>query len=107
MVRRWLIHYATKHLLRFIAEEDLLRPDGKGGIICKGKKVSREMQDQIAVEAEYIQNSVTFKLLTQDMEYLAHQTMFHKSSKFDDMLFGKVMLYVIDILKKKIANLSK
>ena len=107
MLKRWAIHYITKHLLRFISEEDLLRPDGKGGIICRGKKVSREMQDQMAAEAEYIQNSITFKLLMTDMEFLANQTMFKKSSSFDDMMFGKVMLYVIDILKKKIANLSK
>lgn len=65
------------------------------------------MQDQIQVEAEYIKNSVTFKLVTDDMKYLANKTMFEKSKSFDDMMFGKAMLYVIDILIKKIKNLAK
>ena len=75
--------------------------------MCRGRVISREMQDQIQGEAEYITNSVTFKLVMDDMQYLANQTMFEKSSSFDDMLFGKAMLYVTDILIKKFHNLAK
>lgn len=111
MIKRYLkrkvIEYVTKHLLRSITEGDVLRR-GKDGIIrARGRKLSNEMVDQLQNEAEYINNSITFKLLMDDMEYLAHQTMFEKSQSFDDVMFGKAMLYNIDVLKKKINNLAK
>lgn len=107
LILRHATHFVVKHLLKTITEEDVLRPAANGGIMVRGKVISREQQEQLEAEAEYIKNSVTMKLLLKDMEYLAHQTMFEKSSSFDDMLFGKAMLYVIDILKKKIHNLAK
>ena len=106
-LRNYLIHFIVRNLLKSITEEELLRVNKNGKIICRGRVITREMQDQIQVEAEYIKNSITFKLVTDDMKYLANQTMFEKSSKFDDMVFGKAMLYVIDVLIKKIHNLAK
>jgi len=106
-LRRKAIDYLTKHLLRSITTDDILRRGEDGTIRARGRKLSKEMVDQLQNEAEYINNSITFTLLMDDMEYLAHQTMFQKSSSFDDMLFGKAMLYNIDILKKKIKNLAK
>lgn len=102
-----LTHFIVRNLLKSITEEELLRVNNNGRIVCRGKVITREMQDQIQVEAEYIRNSITFGLIMDDMQYLAHQTMFEKSSKFDDMVFGKAMLYVTDVLKKKINNLAK
>ena len=107
LIRNKAIHFITKHLLNTITEEDVLRRNGTRGIICKGQLLSKEAEDQIQVEAEYIKNSIVFKLVLDDMRYLANQTMYEKSTSFDDVLFGKAQLYVIDILKKKIDNLAK
>lgn len=65
------------------------------------------MMESIKMEAEYIKNSVTYQLLRKDMQYLAQQTMFDKSQTFDDVLFGKASLYVIDVLHKKIHKLAE
>jgi len=106
-LRRKAIEYLTKKLLRSITAEDVLRR-GKDGIMrARGRKLSKEMVDQLQNEAEYINNSITFQLIMDDMEHLAHQTMFERSTGFEDMLFGKAMLYNIDVLKKKIQNLAK
>ena len=106
-IRKKAIHFITKHLFNAITEHDVLRTTAKGGIICKGKLLSREMVDQLEHEAEYIKNSVTYQLLMDDMRYLSNQTMYEKSESFDDMLFGKAMLYCIDVLDKKIKKLAK
>lgn len=111
MIKRWLndkaIRLVTKHLLNTITEDDVLRTTKNGGILCKGKPLSREMLDQMQNEAEYIKNSITFKLLMDDMRYLANQTMYERSSSFEDMRFGKAMLYLIDVLYKKINKLAE
>jgi len=106
-LKRIFLHYLVKKLLKGITVDELLRTGPNGSIICQGRILSKEDVDSIQQEAEYINNSVVMKLLLKDMKYLANQTMFEKSSSYDDMMFGKAMLYVIDILEKKISNLSK
>ena len=106
-LRRKALHLLTKHLFNAVTEEDVLRTTEKGGIMCKGKALSREMLDQMQNEAEYINNSITFKLLMDDMRYLANQTMYEKSGSFEDMMFGKAMLYNIEVLDKKLKKLAK
>lgn len=111
MLKKWIKNkvedYLVKKLLRSIKEEDILRVSEKGGIICRGKDLTREQIDAIKAEAEYLESSITLKLVLDDMEYLAQKTMFDRSQSFDDMRFGKAQLYVIDILRKKIKNLAK
>ena len=107
IIRNKVADYLTRNLLRSILEEDVLRSDGKGGIICRGKRLTKEMVDRIHEEAELLDNSVVMKLVLDDMDYLAQKTMFEKSTSFDDVIFGKAMLYTTDILRKKIKNLTK
>lgn len=105
-LKRKAVNFVTKHLLKTIQEEDVLRIRGNNDIICKGKRLNREELDALKAEAEFLKKSVALKLILLDLEYLANQTMFAKSMSFDDMQFGKAQLYVIDILKKKINNLA-
>lgn len=72
----------------------------------KGRELSYEEVQALAMEANALSQSRALKLILADLEYLANQTMFEKSKTFDDMLFGKAMLYNIDILRKKITNLE-
>lgn len=94
-------------MLKTITADEVLRTNDKGVIIIRGRELSKEQQERLKSEADFLSKSITMKLLMDDMEYLAHQVMFYKSNNYDDMLFGKSMLYVIDILKKKITNLAK
>ena len=101
-----LIQLVVKQLLNGIREEDVLRTNGYGKIVHRGKVLPDETVQALQADAEKLKTSVALKLILDDMQYLAQQTMFDKSETFDDMLFGKAQLYVIDILKKKIQNLA-
>lgn len=73
----------------------------------RGRELSSEDTESIRTEAEVLQNSRVLQLLLLDVEYLAQKLMFEKASSYDDMMFGKAILYTTDILKKKIKNLAK
>ena len=101
-----LIKFVTQKLLKAVTEDELLRVDERGTMICRGEEVPREMREQLAKEAYFIRSSATYKLLKKDMQFVAQQRMFDKSENFDDMLFGKAQLYVLDILDRKLKNLA-
>ena len=102
-----VLSYLVKDFLKSIKEEDILRMSARGGIMYRGKELSREEVDIIRNEAEILQNSRVLKLLLLDVEYLAQEIMFEKSTTYDDMMMGKAILYTTDILQKKIRNLAK
>lgn len=106
-IRKRFVLWTTKHLFNAITEDDVLRTTDSGGIICRGKVLSKEEIEALRSEAEFLRNSVTLKLLLDDMQYVANKTIYEKSTSFDDILFGKAQLFVIDVLKKKIRSLSK
>ena len=78
----------------------------KGNLFLKGKVLDDDKVDQINDDSEKFANSVIWKLLTDDAKYHANHIMFEKSQSYDDMLFGKALLYLIDILEKRLKRLS-
>ena len=106
-LKRKVISLLTKNLLKTVDERDLLRPGPNGSIILKGHILRPEDVDSLKQDAEFIKNSTTFKFLLDDMRYISNQIMFEKCQSYDDMMFGKAMLYTIDILEKKVKNLAK
>ena len=104
-IKNKCIEYITRNILVSITEDELLRQEGRV-IMCRGEAVPAEIVERIKSEADFIRHSHTYELLKKDLQYLAQDCMFNKSETFDDMLFGKAQLYVIDILDKKLKTLS-
>ena len=73
----------------------------------RGRDLPAEDVEALKAGAEVLQNSKVLHLLLLDVEFLAQKLMFEKASTYDDMMFGKAILYTVDILKKKIDNLAK
>lgn len=55
-----------------------------------------------AREAEMIYNTELYKHLISDLNFRSHEIMFTKSKSFDDMFFGKAMLYNTDLIVRTI-----
>lgn len=73
----------------------------------KGKKLPAEDKLKIAEDAERFSKSIIWKFLSDDAKYHANYTMYEKSTNFDSMLFGKALLYSIDIIEQRMDDLSK
>lgn len=106
-LKKLILNWLIKDLLKVVTEEDVLRTNEKGGIIYRGRVLEKDSIDVIKREAEILENSQTLKLLLLDMEYVAQKIMFEKSQTYDDMMMGKAVLYTTDVLRKKIKNLAK
>lgn len=109
-MKQWLrkktINFLVHHLFRGIVEEDILHISKTGGIVYKGQKLDRESKEAIASQAKQIDDMFIWKILLDEMTYRAEEKMFTKSESYDGMLFGKAMLYNINILKQRIKYLK-
>ena len=109
-MRKWLkrkaINFIARELLKGVTAEDILQITKTNGIIYKGQQLDKESRDLIKVQAAEIDELFLWKILNEEMQYLAQERMFSKSESFEAMLFGKVMLYLIEEQRKRIKFLK-
>lgn len=84
----------------------MLRWNGKT-LTLKGEKLPPERVSELKNQAIIIQQLELFQLLTNEFEYFATEKMFKEAKTLDDIIFPKAILYVMDVLKTKLANIAK
>lgn len=100
-----ILNLIVKNLFNGITENDILRHDGQ--ILYQGKRaLSRAEVREISNEAKIIKEMNSWYLISNELKHLANQIMYEKSKTIDDMIFGKVILFVVDIIDKKLTKLS-
>jgi hypothetical protein len=105
-LKTWLLNKSLKMLYNTVSEDDILRMRGTK-LYIGDKMLTDGDRRSIKSGAVSIQSLETWKLLVKEMKYMSNKQMYENSSTVDDMIFGKAMLYTIDMMEKKIRNLSK
>lgn len=78
----------------------------RGKLYFKDKELTKEQVVSLVAQANELKNMDVFRLLMNEMKYLCNKKMYYESESTDDILFGKAALWFIDVLEKKITNLS-
>lgn len=92
------------NLFNSVTEEDVLKYNGK--FLVGDKLLSTQEGQEIVRGAIVIKEMDVWKYLVKDLKNSANLRMFQNSVSTDDLMFGKAMLYCIDVLEKKLDNLS-
>jgi hypothetical protein len=100
-----ILNWIVKNLFNGITDDDILHHDGQTLYLGK-KPLSQRDVKEIVTGAKVIQEMYTWQLISRELKQIANQTMYEKSKSVDDMVFGKVMLLVIDLIEKKLKKLS-
>jgi hypothetical protein len=101
------INFLSGHLFNNITIDDIiqLRPDG---VYLQGKKLTMEEIEYFRTEADKLKESFLWKnIMTNRVKYVANRRMFVKGMSDADLVFGKAMLYNLEVLEKLLAALSK
>lgn len=105
-LRRKCINFLAKHLYKTITTDDLLQ-EKKGRIYVRGVMVTREAEAALRDEAERLQDSTLWKLLTLELKHHAIQKALQKSETMEDVIAGKLMIYTIDVINTRLSSLKK
>lgn len=73
----------------------------------RGNVLTDGQVKEIMAEAQTIMATTLWKTLVKEMVFESNQRMFEKAKDIDDMVFGKAMLYCLDVMNRKLQNLSK
>ena len=100
------INYITKALYNDVNKEDILTLK-ENKLFLKGLPITEETKKSLASQAKTIQTFDIYKLLMDEMRVSANKKLYYDSRTEYDILFAKAILWTIDVLEKKLANISK
>jgi len=86
-----------KHLYKGIEENELVRFDS----------LDERDRKRLKEEARYLEKTLLWKLLIGDMIHVSQKRMFEKATEEKELLFGKAVLYTIEVIKKKVDKLKQ
>lgn len=104
-LKRKLINLLVKHLYKFVTVEDVL-VQTKNGFFINGKKIETKYIKELKGQSKIILDLEAYQLIRRELIEVSNETMFSKSKDFDDVMFGKAMLYCLDLLHQKLTKLS-
>lgn len=95
----------TKDLLCVVVPEDVVTTDKQGQLFIGGTKLTAMEVGSLKSEAEFLVKTRLWSILTNSLKDQAMKVMFERSTTFDDMRAGKMMLYNLNVQEKIIYAL--
>src|SRR5688572_27075151 len=100
-----LANWLLKHLFNAITEHDVLRFNGTH-LILRGRQLTQAEVQDLRSQADVINQLAIWQLLKNEAQHAANQMLFQKSKTAEDLIFGKAVLYVVDLLDKKVNQIA-
>jgi hypothetical protein len=104
-LRRKLINLLVRHLFRFVTVDDIL-VQKRDGFYLGDRKIEMKFIKELKGQADIILDMEVYQLVRKELMYVADKRMFDSSVNYDDMMFGKAMLYCLDLIHQKFTKLS-
>lgn len=103
-----ILNYILRNLFNTVTVDDILvyNPNTKEMRVGDKTLPAKDKQDIIS-GAESIRRMYVWEMLVKDIKYQSNKMIFENSSTIDDTLFGKAVLYTLDVIEKKLKNLSE
>lgn len=103
--KRKIVQWTLKNLFCAVTDDDILKI-GQGKIMLLGDELTRQQAQDLSRFAESLQNSKLWKAITAKIRQQANKRMYEKSQNMNDLVFGKAMLYNLDVLEQFVERLA-
>jgi len=104
-IKRKILNKLLSYLFNTVSEDDIIVYNRKRGLILVGgKELSNKNINNLKTEIKILKELEWWKIMENEMKYVANKVMYEKAKTVDDMIFGKAILYTIDIMNKKMDD---
>ena len=105
-IKRKIIQFLVRDMFVGLTDDDILKVTNRGWFM-KGRKLSQEEVTELKEEATSLKESVLWNLMSNEIRYLANDRMFEKSAVEGNSVFGRAMLYNLNLLEQFIDRCKK
>lgn len=101
-----LLTAAIRKSFNTISVDDILRVKEDGQWMFEGKPLSDQQKKVLIQNAQNFTEGMLWKVLDRELQYHANKRMFILSASEQDMIAGKVLVYLTDIIRTKLKSLG-
>ena len=105
-LQREFIDVLCEELFNTPQEKDIISLGKDGKMYLKGQQLTAMGANEIIRGARALKDMVIWRALLEEGKVVAGKRVYFQSKDIADIVFGKAMLYTIDILEKKIEHLA-
>lgn len=106
MIRKYLINFIAGKLFKLVIEEEILATNRAGQLCFNGVPLTQDQKATLKSQADTIRSSELWRLLVKDMTFVANKKIYFESKSENDIMFAKCTLWTLDVICKKIDNIS-
>lgn len=104
-IRHLAIRYITKNLLKAVSRDEIMVKSGKDYLVGRHKLSPDEIMT-LKEEAISLEESYLWQLIKGEVGWSANQQMFDKARTPEDIVFGKAVLYALDLIENYINRIK-
>jgi hypothetical protein len=102
LIKKWLL----TQLFNSISVDEVITISKSGIVFINGVQITNSEKTNLRLEAELLEKTRLWKILTDTISDHAEKRMFINSTKWEDVLAGKMALYNISIIKNIVKLLQ-
>ncbi len=96
---------AVKKSFTTVSEDDILKVITDTKWLYGGRELSETEVASLKEQADSFRNSHLFQILEKDLRYQANRKMFIESRNTEDLVAGKLLLYLWDVVKTRLKKI--
>jgi len=105
--RIMVLNEAVKHLFYTVSLDDILKVNPDGTIQFEGKTMDSSYRKELREQANLLENLLLWKVINKDITYQLQKKMFNEAVINNDVVWGKLLTFLWDIIKQRISQLKK
>ena len=102
-----ILNFCLNHLFNAVTEDDYFYENRENKKLMIGNiPASDQKLKNFKSDAQMMLHSELWTQMMKDLQYAANKKMFLDSRNMDDIVFGKAMLFCLDVMNKKVKRIS-
>lgn len=98
---------AVKHLFNTISVEDLLKENPDGTLRFENRVLTPAHKKDLQEQAKILEDLLLWRVLKKDLQYQLNKKMYLESEITADVMWGKLLLYMWEVIETRVKNLRK
>jgi hypothetical protein len=104
-IKEKIIYWLAKHLLPFVEERDVMVVKS-GKVFINGVELTESEKISLRGEAHILEQLRIWKIINANLSDVAKKKMFLEATDITGLLFGKTILYCLDVQRQIVSKIS-
>jgi hypothetical protein len=106
-IKHRILNWLIKKTYKLVGDNEVIKVSTGGRLFLGDSELPEGVVQNIVHDAKYFQKSEVWKLISNQVRYIANVNTITKSTSADDLLVGKTTIHTIGMIENTIKKLAE